>query len=456
LGGDAMPQDKNKNHFIKNIEEIIEQKTETGIQLWEELIQLHPADLVDVLDQLNQNDCKRIFIKFPCGLQVALFSEFSVSNKSLILSLVDHEQQSCILRKSPIDELVDFFEAISDTDLKKYLEVLNKQDRQKAVSLLQFDPESAGGIMNTDIVTLMHDLTVARSVTLLQRVRPNKQLHQQIYVTDRHNILQGYIQLEDLVLQSPETALQSILKQPYFIAIAHQDQEAVAHQMVHYSMQSAPVVNKEHLLLGVIYEDDIIHVIQSEATENIHRMSAVVVEKRSYFDIPFKTLIYSRGSILAILLIAESLTSVIIGTFENTLTPFLVAFFTTLVSTGGNTSCQTSAITIQGMSSGDINDANVGKFVRREMLIGVAIALILAAVVFLRAYLVKGYLLGSFVVSLSLGSVVVLSVFLGSCIPILLKKLGLDPAFSAGPFLATMIDIFGIFIYCYIAYLFLS
>jgi magnesium transporter len=108
------------------------------------------------------------------------------------------------------------------------------------------------------------------------------------------------------------------------------------------------------------------------------------------------------------------------------------------------------------MSSGDINDANVGKFVRREMLIGVAIALILAAVVFLRAYLVKGYLLGSFVVSLSLGSVVVLSVFLGSCIPILLKKLGLDPAFSAGPFLATMIDIFGIFIYCYIAYLFLS
>jgi magnesium transporter len=167
-------------------------------------------------------------------------------------------------------------------------------------------------------------------------------------------------------------------------------------------------------------------------------------------------LIYSRGSILAVLLVVESLTSVIIGKFEGTMTVFLVAFFTTLVSTGGNTSCQTSAITIQGMSSGDINNQNMSRFVRREMLIGAVIALLLAVVVFLRAYVVYGDLMGSFVVSLSLGLVVVLSVFLGSCVPIFLKKIGLDPAFSAGPFLATMIDIFGIFIYCYIAYLFLS
>lgn len=451
-----MPQDKNKDIFIQNIEEIIEQSTENGKQLWGQLIELHPADLADILEQLPQDDFKKIFAKFSCGLQVSLFNEFSISNKELTLSLVDHEQQSCILRRSPIDELVDFFDSISDKDLKQYLEVLNKQDRQKAVSLLQFDSESAGGIMNTDIVTLMHDLTVARSVTLLQRVQPNKQLHQQIYVTDRHNVLKGYIQLEDLVLQSPETTLESILKQPHFVAQASQDQEAVAQEMVHYHMKSAPVLNGENLLLGVIYEDDVIDVLQDEATENIHRMSAVVVEKKSYFDIPFHSLIYSRGSILAVLLIAESLTSVIIGRFESTLTPFLVAFFTTLVSTGGNTSCQTSAITIQGMSSGDITDSNVGKFVRREMLIGASIALLLAVVVFFRAYLVKGYLLGSFVVSLSLGSVVILSVFLGSCIPILLKKMGLDPAFSAGPFLATMIDIFGIFIYCYIAYLFLT
>ena len=440
--------------FIHNIEDIIEQKTKTGAELWEQLLELHPADIADILVQISQDQFNRIFIRFSFDFQLSLFHELSASYKTLILSSLDQEQQSSILRKYPIDYLVDFFDSISDKDLKGYLEVLNKQDRQKAVSLLQFNPESAAGIMNTDIVTLMHDLTVARSVTLLQRIRPSKQLYQQIYVTDRNNILQGYIQLEDLVLQSPETTLESILQKSYFIASADQDQEEVAHEMVHYSMQSAPVVNKEGLLLGVIYEEDVIDVIQSEAEENIHRMSGVVVQKKSYFDIPFLTLIYSRGSILGVLLVVESLTSVIIGKFEGTMTVFLVAFFTTLVSTGGNTSCQTSAITIQGMSSGDITNANMGRFVRREMLIGAAIALLLAVVVFLRAYIVSGNLLGSFIVSLSLGLVVVLSVFLGSCVPIFLKKIGLDPAFSAGPFLATLIDIFGIFIYCYIAYLF--
>jgi magnesium transporter len=440
--------------FIHNIEDIIEQETKTGTELWEQMLELHPADISDILEQISQDQFNRIFVKFSFEDQLSLFHELSSSYKTLILLLLNHEQQSAILRKYPIDCLVEFFDSISDKDLKRYLEILNKQDRQKAVSLLQFNSESAAGMMNTDIVTLMHDLTVARSVTLLQRIRPSKQLYQQIYVTDRNNVLQGYIQLEDLVLQSPETTLESILQKPYFIASTDQDQEEVAHEMVHYSMQSAPVVNKEGLLLGVIYEEDVINVIQSEAEENIHRMSGVVVQKKSYFDISFFTLIYSRGSVLAVLLVVESLTSVIIGKFEGTMTVFLVAFFTTLVSTGGNTSCQTSAITIQGMSSGDITNANMGRFVRREMLIGCAIAALLAAVVFLRAFIVSGNLLGSFIVSLSLGLVVVLSVFLGSCVPILLKKIGLDPAFSAGPFLATLIDIFGIFIYCYIAYLF--
>jgi len=451
-----MTQDKKINLFVQNIEEIIEQKTEEGKRLWKQLLEEHPADIADVLEQISHEQLERVFVKFSCGLQVSLFHELSGSYKTSILSLVDGEQQSCILRKYPIDDLVDFFDSVSDKDLKKYLEVLNKQDRQKAISLLKFNSESAAGIMNTDIVTLMQDLTVARSVTLLQRLQPSKQLHQQIYITDRHNILQGYIQLEDLVLRSPETNLQTILKKPYFIANADQDQEEVAHEMVHYSMSSAPVVNADNMLLGVIHEEEVIDVLQYEAKENIHRMSAVTVQKKSYFDIPFWSLIYSRGSILAVLLVVESLTSVIIGKFEGTMTVFLVAFFTTLVSTGGNTSCQTSAITIQGMSSGVINNQNMGRFVKREMLIGLVIALLLAIVVFLRAYFVYGDFMGSFVVSLSLGLVVVLSVFLGSCVPIFLKKIGLDPAFSAGPFLATMIDIFGIFIYCYIAYLFLS
>ena len=159
--------------------------------------------------------------------------------------------------------------------------------------------------------------------------------------------------------------------------------------------------------------------------------------------------------ILGVLLILESVTSVIVGHFEAVLTPFLVMFFAMLVSTGGNTSNQTSAIAIQAMSSGDINESNVFRFVRREFMVGCLLALILSCVSFIRVYAVHQNLIGSIVVSLSLGIIVMLSVLFGSLFPIILKRLGVDPAFSAGPFLATLMDILGIFIYCYVAYLIL-
>jgi magnesium transporter len=441
--------------IIAHIDEVISGDTPQGKNLWQLFLEMHPADSAKILTYLSGQRLQGLFLKLSAPKQLELFEELPDHFKEKILEFLDDVQKAFILRQTPIDDLTDLFDQLSDKELKKYLDILHKKDRQKVLSLLKFPADSAGGIMTLDFVTLIQDLTVDKSIAILQRVKPNIDLHRQIYVTDQYNKLVGYINLEDLVLKSAQTRLQSILKQIPYIAQAQEDQEQVAQKMVHYHMMTVPVVNDQMFLLGVIPEDTLIDVIQQEATEDVQRISAAPVTT-SYFEMSFWHLLYKRGFILALLLIMGSLTSFIVGHFQESLTSFLILFFTMLVSTGGNTGGQTSAIAIQAMSSGDLNESNTGKFIGREFLIGMFLAIILAVVAFLRVYLWYGDLIGSLVVSLSLGIIVLISVLLGACFPVVLKKLGVDPAFSASPLLATVMDILGIFIYCYVAYLILA
>lgn len=440
--------------IVNNIDDVVKQETEIGKQLWKDLLALHSADIAQVCTYLTDVYLGELFALFPKDTQLQVFEELPIKLKEKVLLALDDTHKAYILRHTPADDLTDIFDLLSDEDLKKSLEVLHKKDRQKVLSLLRFPADSAGGIMTIDMVTLMQDFTVSRSASLLQRLKPSVDLHRQIYVTDQDHRLVGYINLEDLLTRSPQRRLADIVRPIPYIAHVQEDQEAIAQKMVHYGMMTVPVVNDKQYLLGVIPEEKLIDVIQQEATEDVQRMSGAPVTV-SYFDMPFFSLLYQRSMILGVLLILESVTSVIVGHFEAVLTPFLVMFFAMLVSTGGNTSNQTSAIAIQAMSSGDINESNVFRFVRREFMVGSLLAVILSCVSFIRVYAVHQNLIGSIVVSLSLGIIVMLSVLFGSLFPIILKRLGVDPAFSAGPFLATLMDILGIFIYCYVAYLIL-
>lgn len=441
--------------IIANIDEFIALNTDQSKILWQAFLDMHPADSAKLLTYLSDEKLIKVFLKMSQTKQLELFEELPDHDKEKILEKLDDSRKAFILHQTPIDELTDLFDQLSDKELKKYLDILHKKDRQKVLSLMKFPVDSAGGIMTLEFVTLIQDLTVGQSVSLLQRVKPNIDLHRQLYVTDVHNKLIGYINLEDLVLKSPQTRLESIVKQVPYIAQAQEDQERVARKMVHYGMLTVPVVNDQFFLLGVIPEDTLIDVIQQEATEDVQRISAAPVTT-SYFEIPLWSLIGQRSFILGMLLIVGSITSFIVGYFEATLTKFLVLFFTMLVSTGGNTGSQTSAIAIQAMSSGDLNESNRKHFIFREILIGSMLGIILGAVAFVRVYLWYGQFMGSVVVSLSLSIIVLISVLLGACLPLALQKYGVDPAFSASPVLATIMDILGISIYCYVAYLILA
>lgn len=439
-----------------HIQEVVAQKTVRSQSLIEQLNLAHYADIAQLINGLDFPYSAQLFTFLKPTLQVHVFYELQPSLMRAILSNLSAADKSTLLKNSHADEITDLFDILSDEELQGCLEVLHQKERQQVLSLMQFAPDTAGGIMNVDVITFIQDFTVAKSITLLQRLRPRRDLHRNIYVTDARNKLVGVIKLEDLVLKSPETRLSSILRQVPFIATVDQNQEEIANKMAHYRAMIAPVVNDQNFLLGVITGETLVDVLQREAQEDVQKMSGFFFNQ-SYLESTTMSIVLRRGGFLAFLLLAESLTSVIMEHFHATLSAstFLFSFIAMLVATGGNTSSQTSAIVIQGLSSGDINDGNVRKFLKREFLIGFVLAVFLSIIAFARIFMFHHEVWGSLVVSLSLGTIVFMAVLFGSVLPIVLKRFNVDPAFFAGPFLATIMDILGILVYCYIAFLIL-
>ncbi|HEX2977545.1 MAG TPA: magnesium transporter [Candidatus Babeliales bacterium] len=438
-----------------HVDELIMRDTPQAQARWQQFLSLHPADSAQFFSIIDKESAKKIFLALPMGLKIEVFGELSNAMKVFVLSFLPDQDKAGILNNTPIDELTDFFDELSDDELKDYLKLLSTQDRQTVLSLLKFDPESAGGIMNTDVLSFLQDFTVEKSIHVLQRLQPRRDLHQQIYVTDQDNKLVGHIQLEDLVLKNPKDRLASFLRKNELVIAADEDREEVAKKMIHYGLMTVPVVNENNLFLGVISSDTLVDVIEQEASEDVYRISAMTPIKYPYFETSFFRIFYERSYILIILLLAQSVSSIIIKSYESIICGFLTLFITMLTSTGGNSSSQTSALVIQGLASGDITQNNIGRFLRREILMAFMIASVLSVFSFLRVYFTYGELLGSFAVSVSLFFIVLLSVILGSGIPIVLKRFNIDPAYAAGPFLATLMDIFGLLIYCYISKLIL-
>lgn len=438
-----------------HMSEVISRRSNIGKSLWKEFLLIHPADIARFFTEISQQDFQKLLIALPHEIMCEVFSELSESMQAKALSHLNESGKIDALSCLTTDEMTDLFENLSDADLKEYLNLLHKRDRQKVLDLLKFDAQSAGGIMDTDVLALQEDLTVKKSIALIQRLQVEKELHHVIFVINQSKQLIGYIMLEDLVLHRPQTLIKSFVKPNIFVAQAEEDQESVAQKMTHYNLTTVPVVAKDNYFLGAIPSSTLIDVIEEEASEDVYRMSAMEPVKGTYFEIPFWKLVYQRSYILILLLLAQSLSSAIIQYHEDLLAGFLVIFITMLVSTGGNASNQTSAVVIQGMASGEINKRNMSRFFRREFFLAVSMACILGVTAFARVYVTSNKVIESIAVSSSLACIVLVSMSLGSVIPFILKRFNIDPAYSAGPFLATLMDILGLLIYCNVSKLFI-
>ncbi len=437
-----------------NIEKVIHEVPPVGAVLWSELIKLHPADIAELLSYLNDEYITQLFVKFDLQLKLKVFEELSDALKLICLSAVSENDRAHLLTSLPLTDLIDFLDELSDVELSQYLKLLHKRERETVLSLLKFDPESAGGIMDANVLSLRENFTIEQSIHILQRLEPNRDLYQKIFVTNARNILVGNIHLEDLVLKSSKTILKSILRQNTVEIFVDEDQEAVAQKMIHYSLTIAPVVGDNGIFLGVISSEVLVSIVEQEASDDIYRMSTIFPIRDNYFKTSFYKLFVERSSILIILLLFQTLSSIIVWHYEALLAGFLTYFLSMLISTGGNASSQTSALAIQGMATGEINERTRLRFIWREFFMAIFIGIVVGFFSFIRIYLTYHHLIGSIAVSLSLSIIIIVSMTFGSCMPFLLKRLSIDPAYSAGPLLTTLIDVMGLLIYCLVCQLF--
>lgn len=423
--------------------------------VWQAFLDMHPVDIADFLAEIDKTTVQKLFGQLPQELQLEVFKEFSNSMKAFILHGMTEAEQVHAFRTLSADELTDLFDFLSDEDLKKYLGLLQKHVRHQVISLMKFSPDSAGGVMHTDVLTLMQDFTVQKSIQILQRLRPSRDIHTRIFIVNHAHKLVGYINLEDLVLHNASAPINSFMHENKLVALATQDQEEVAKKMIHYNLTIAPVTNEEGHFLGAIPASTLVDVLVEEAGEDIQKIGAVMPLKYPYFETPFIRMVWARGYILVILLLTGSFSTSILHSYEATLSAFLISFIPMLIGVGGNTSSQTSAVLIQGLAAGEITSAHVYKFLLRELSMAIVLAVCLGGAGFLRVYLTGGSVHECAVISLALALIVIVATTLGSCTPLLLKKIHIDPAFAAGPFLATIMDIVGTTIFCCLVYRFL-
>lgn len=430
----------------------IMQKTPKGQQLLEKLMLLHQADISEFLQNSPLEYFVTIFAQFSADLQEKVFEHLPASLRARALRMVEDKQKLAFFESMDMDDISDLVDFASAHELKHYFSLLHHKDREKVVDLLKLKPSSVGMAMDLNVVSLPQNATVERSIQILRHLEPEQELHRAIYLTDAHNHLVGQILLEDLVLKSPHMVLSSFMRPVELVVKADEDQEDVVKKMRHYQLTSAPVVSKHNLFLGAVTDKTLVDIVEEEAGEDILRISAVTGIKHTYFETPFFKHFFNRGSILFTLMLIESITSHIMHHYEALLAGTLALFITTLVSTGGNSSTQTSAVVVQGLASGELNSSNIKRFLRRETVMSLCLALLLGLGAFFRVYYLSSKpLIASLAVGTSIGTVVFVAVLLGCAVPFILKRVGLDPAYAAAPFLATGIDILGLLLYCVVS-----
>lgn len=433
-----------------NIGAVLAEDSTVGISLWTTLLAQHPADIALLIENLTQDHQLALLKKLPHDIAADTFAELDNILQALLLQHIPPELASLLLKNMPADELADLFDHLSDAHIDTYLKLLQKKQRNMIISLLNFNPSSAGGRMNSDVLTLQKDFTIKKSIDLLQRIGVSKDLTERIYVTNKENLLVGHITLEDLVFNDPKTPLSNILEKNELHVYVEEDQEAVAQQMEHYSLSSVPVVDKQGHFLGVITTHDVLEIIKEEESEDVYRMSGLASETYSYFGTPFWKLIWQRTPWLISLLLLQSVSSLILGQYNAMINEYYIItlFLTMLTGTGGNAGNQSATLVIRGLTTREITRDDAWRVIGRELGIAFIIASLLVSIAFVRVYLASGDILSSCAISLSLFFIVVTSMALGTMLPLFFERLNIDPAHSAAPFLATLMDILGVLIYC--------
>ncbi|MCP4747787.1 MAG: magnesium transporter [Desulfobacteraceae bacterium] len=424
-------------------------------KLVETLKRLHPSDIAETIEKCDFHPSLLVEILVQTGSEKAYdaFSQLSIETQQACLSCADAQTMLPFVENMEPDDRVDLLKSVDEDIAESILPLIAQAERNAIRRLWQYEEGTAGAVMTTEYAMLSQSISVAGALEKLRLQAPNKETIYYIYVTDDQRHLLGILSLRDLIMSKPQVSLESIM-QTRVISVSHdQEVEQVAAVISKYDLLAVPVVDKENRLLGIITVDDVIDIIEAESTQDFQRMSAVMPFEENYFKRSLPRLFWSRFLWLAVLLFTSLLSTSIMEMNAAVLHQMVaLAFFIPLVTgTCGNAGTQSATMIVRAMALDEVRLSDFGHVFRRELVMGLALGFVLGLMTYFRVFLQDNNMLLGGIVSAALLATLLMANLTGALMPLILKRLRLDPALTAGPFIATVIDAAGITIYFQLA-----
>lgn len=437
---------------IEEVKELLREKKFNQLKL--KLKEMKSADISAILDELDDKESVikvfRILSKEKAGMTFSYME--SDMREKLIQDLTDTELKN-VIDELFMDDTVDLIEEMPSNVVTRILKAVDKKDRKIINELLKYPEDSAGSIMTTEFVDLKETMTVEQA---LQRIREKGIYSETIYtsyVLDDSRKLVGLINIKDILLAKPDTIIKNIMETNIISVSTTEDQEDVAKKFDKYDFFALPVVDKENRLVGIVTVDDAINVIQDEVSEDFEKMAAITPNEDGYFETSVFKHAKSRIVWLLILMLSAAITGGIITEYEEAFAavPILVSFIPMIMGTGGNCGSQSSTLIIRGLATDEIKLKDVFKALWKEVRVALVVGVALSIVNGIRIMLQYQNMQLAVVLGLTLIATVCLAKALGCLLPLLAKRLKLDPAIMAAPLITTLVDIFSILVYFQIA-----
>ena len=445
-------------------ENIIETKTEDVIELIEQdryfdarkiLITLNAADIGLLFEEIPKEKILRVFRTLPKTLAADTFAYMKPEQQQFIVESITDREIGNIVEEMFMDDTVDFLEEMPANVVKKVLKITDPETRKTINQLLKYPEDSAGSIMTTEFVDLKKEMTVRDAIRRIRATGVDKETINTCYVIDEERHLQGTVSIRKLILSPSDEKISDIMIDDPMYIYTHDDQETGAQYFKKYDFLSLPVVDAESRLVGIITIDDIVDVIEQETTEDIEKMAGMTPSDKAYTDEGVTETFKKRIMWLLLLMVTATFTGGILASFESALAvyPALVAFIPMLMGTAGNAGGQSSVAVIRSLALDEIEFSDLLKIAWKEARVAAICGAVMAFVCFFKVLFIDSlYTNGinvvvSIVVSLAIFSTVILAKIVGSVLPMLAKKIGLDPAVMASPFITTIVDALSLIIY---------
>ncbi len=434
--------------------------------------------LKDFLDEQNISDVVELVNEFPqhesmiidnmtVHRAVSVFKILDINQQKDIVKELPARKTAKILNELPPDDRTDFLEELPKAAIRDLIKLLNPEERKITLSLLGYPEDSVGRLMTPDYVYVYPNYTVAQVLETIRRYGKNSETIDVIYIIDELGGLVDDIRIRDLLLAKPNDVVADIIDGRFVALNVYDDQEHASQVFKMNNRTAIPVVDDNDVLLGIVTIDDILWVTNEEFSEDMQKMGGTEALNEPYLDISIFKLFKKRITWLVVLFFGEMFTATAMGYFQDELAKVLVlaSFIPLILSTGGNTGSQSSTLIIQAMSVGEITIADWWKILKREIISGLLLGVLLGIIGFFRVsvwhMIAPGFygahwLLIATTIGFTIVGVVIWGTITGSMLPIVLKRLGADPAVSSAPFVATLVDVTAILIYFSLAYLFLQ